>query len=200
MTSAALAQFDDNMARVATMVALHANLKRQTTAAIDVSDILRACHMMAVSAVDHYIHEIAREGMMQIFDGSRAATPAYHRFRLSMRCLTAQDTQRRSSIEADIREQHSYLSFQQPDKIADAVRLIAELKLWDEVASLMGSTAKDVKDQVVLIVDRRNKIAHEADLDPTYPNTRWPINGQDIEDTISFLKEVILAIDMLVNP
>ncbi len=117
-----------------------------------------------------------------------------------MRCLTAQDTQRRSSIEADIREQHSYLSFQQPDKIADAVRLIAELKLWDEVASLMGSTAKDVKDQVVLIVDRRNKIAHEADLDPTYPNTRWPINGQDIEDTISFLKEVILAIDMLVNP
>jgi hypothetical protein len=38
-------------------------------------------------------------------------------------------------LEAEIRENLSYESFQQPDKIADAIRLISAKKLWEEAAS-----------------------------------------------------------------
>ncbi|SCB46523.1 HEPN domain-containing protein [Rhizobium multihospitium] len=197
----ALDQFYANITRVKALVGLHNSLKKQTTAALDVSDLLRACHVMCVSAVDHYIHEVARIGMMETFDGLRAPTPAFNRFRLGMSCIVfaTSPTVSRSNIESDIREQHSYLSFQQPDKIADAIRLVTESKLWEQVAALVSSDAKSVKDRITLIVDRRNKIAHEADLDPTYPNSRWPIDTTDLEATISFVEDIILAIHLIVE-
>ena len=45
-----------------------------------------------------------------------------------------------------------------------------------------------------LVVDRRNKIAHEADVDPTYPHSRWPISQTDVDGTLSFLSETVEAI------
>jgi len=41
-----------------------------------------------------------------------------------------------------------------------------------------------------LIVDRRNQIAHEADLDPTNPGARWPINALLVDDTVDFIEKV----------
>lgn len=199
--TASLPQFEENLSRVSALIALHSVLANQTTPIIDLSDLLRACHVMAVSALDHYVHEVTRTGMMAIFDGARPSTATYWRFRLSMQCLAGADTvaATRSNVEADIRSQHSFLSFQHPDKIADALRTVTDVKLWDEVASLLGHSAKDVKDRLTLIVDRRNKIAHEADLDPTYPNTRWPIHAPDVTDTVGFLSDVVQAIDLLLG-
>ena len=93
-------------------------------------------------------------------------------------------------FEAEVRERHSFLTFQQPDKVADAIRLFSEVKLWQEVAPKMASTEQAVKDQLRLIVDRRNKIAHEADLDPSYPGTRWPIKDSDVEQSLQFLRKL----------
>lgn len=53
----------------------------------------------------------------------------------------------------------------------------------------MGTSAKDIKDRLDLIVDRRNKIAHEADIDPSYPDTRWPIDEQLVSDTVGFIEQ-----------
>ncbi|MGK7944318.1 MAG: hypothetical protein AB4058_07600 [Microcystaceae cyanobacterium] len=57
-------------------------------------------------------------------------------------------------LENEIREKLSYQSFQQPTKIADAIRLISDKRLWDEVGNLMGKPAKDIKQQLTAIVDR----------------------------------------------
>ncbi|ACB51505.1 unknown [Crocosphaera subtropica ATCC 51142] len=97
-----------------------------------------------------------------------------------------------SWLEAEIRETLSYQSFQQPDKIADAIRLISDKKLWDEVGNNMNKPAKDIKQQLTLIVDRRNKIAHEADIDPTYNiGNRWPIDEILVSETVDFIEEVV---------
>lgn len=55
--------------------------------------------------------------------------------------------------------------FQDPAKVADAIRLVSRKKLWEEVGTLLGKNDADVKSRLKLIVDRRNKIAHEADMD-----------------------------------
>ena len=72
-----------------------------------------------------------------------------------------------------------FSSFQQPDKIADAIRLFSDVKLWQQVALELAIPEQDVKARLKLIVDRRNKIAHEADVDPSFPNMRWPITESD---------------------
>ena len=59
----------------------------------------------------------------------------------------------------------------------------------------MNMPAKDIKQQLNLIIDRRNKIAHEADIDPSYPiGNRWPIDEQSVNDAIEFLEKVVESI------
>jgi hypothetical protein len=70
--------------------------------------------------------------------------------------------------------------------------------LWDEVASKMSKPAKDIKQQLTLIVDRRNKIAHEADIDPTLNiGNRWYIDESMVGDTVDFLEQVVESIHQI---
>jgi len=190
----AIGTYRDNISRVKALGGLNQALGSIVTVAIDLSDILRAQHVLAVSALDYFVHEAARTGMLEIFDGKRAPTPAYSRFRISLDSLGSGAVVSRSNLENEIRTQHSFLSFQHPDRIADALRLIVEFKLWDTVAATLGTDPQVLKDTLKLVVDRRNKIAHEADIDPTYPKARWPISAADVDGTINFLNETVEAI------
>jgi hypothetical protein len=92
-------------------------------------------------------------------------------------------------------ERLGYQSFQQPDKIADAIRLISDKKLWDEVATNLNISARDVKQQLSAIVDRRNKIAHEADIDPTFAiGGRWNIDEIMVNDAVDFIEQLVESI------
>jgi hypothetical protein len=98
-------------------------------------------------------------------------------------------------LENEIRERLGYQSFQQADKIAEAIRYISDRKLWDEVAMKMNRTAKDIKQQLNSIVDRRNKIAHEADIDPTFNiGNRWYIDEILVDDAVDFIEQLVESI------
>jgi len=97
-------------------------------------------------------------------------------------------------LDQAIRDAHSWPSFQHPDKVADAIRLISGIKLWESVAQELGSEAKQVKASLLTIVDRRNKIAHEADMDPTNPGLQWPIDGILVKDALDFVGKLVRAI------
>jgi hypothetical protein len=98
-------------------------------------------------------------------------------------------------LENEVRECLGYQSFQQPEKIADAIRLISDKKLWDDVATNLGISVSDVKQQLSAIVDRRNKIAHEADIDPTFGiGSRWNIDEMLVNDAVSFIEQVVESI------
>jgi RiboL-PSP-HEPN len=100
-----------------------------------------------------------------------------------------------SWLESEIRERLGYQSFQQADKIAEAIRYISDKKLWDEVAIQMNKSAKDIKQQLNSIVDRRNKIAHEADIDPTFNiGSRWNIDELLVGDAVDFIERLVESI------
>ena len=61
----------------------------------------------------------------------------------------------------------------------------------------MGEDAQDIKARLKLIVERRN-IAHEADIDPTFPGQHWPIRRQDAEEALAFVEKIGEAIYKLV--
>jgi len=242
----ALDQFRISIARVRDLISIHNSVKAQSTPALDLSDILRAALVLAVSALDYYVHEVVILGMLEIHRGQRSepnppgnsSQSAFSRFQVSLggarqERLIAMDIaswleneiqqsqgssflqqshtvsallpvisnsvlnrlNNTSWLEDEVRERISYQSFQQPEKIADAIRLISDKKLWEEVAQKLGRSAKEVKQQLSAIVDRRNKIAHEADIDPTYNiGSRWDIDEVLVSDAVNFVEQVVESI------
>lgn len=185
----ALQQYKENTRRARDLVGLASTLTAQTTQALDVSDIFRAALLLAVSALDHFVHEVSRKGMLEVVGGLRPATDAYYRFSVSLRTVSISQSQSGGAqwLDDEIRKKHGWLSFQDPDKIADAIRLISPKDLWHEVGIILRSPAGDVKSRLRLLVDRRNKVAHEADMDPSFPGARWPIDSVLVLDAIDFL-------------
>jgi hypothetical protein len=55
-------------------------------------------------------------------------------------------------------------------------------------------TSADVQRELDLVVDRRNKIAHEADLNPV-AQTKWPMPRVFAEEALSFLAKVARSLD-----
>lgn len=244
-------QFQISIARVRDLISIHNSVKAQSTSALDLSDILRAALVLAVSALDYYIHEVVTLGMLEIHRGQRPephpppnrSQSAFSRFHVSLggarqeRLIAMdiagwleQDLQQSQGftflqqsytvaellpvisnsisnkfnsafwLEDEIRERLGYQSFQQPDKIADAIKLISDRKLWDEVAAQLGVSAKDVKQQLSAIIDRRNKIAHEADIDPTFGiGSRWYIDEILVSDAVRFIEQVVESIHQILS-
>jgi len=242
----ALDQFRISITRVRDLIALHNSVKAQATGAPDVSDMLRAALVLAVSALDYYVHEVVTLGMLEIHRGQRSEpTPsanttqsAFSRFNVSLggarqERLAAIDIaswleteieqthgyaflqqsytvaalipaisssvvnrlNNASWLEDEIRERLGYQSFQQPKKIAEAIRYISDKNLWDEVANKISRPAKDIKQQLNSIVDRRNKIAHEADIDPTFNiGNRWNIDEVLVGNAVDFIEQIVESI------
>ncbi|OIP62110.1 MAG: hypothetical protein COT35_06640 [Nitrospirae bacterium CG08_land_8_20_14_0_20_52_24] len=188
----AIQQFRSNIERVRSLGGLYMSLTRLTTPIVDASDILRSQIVLTVSALDHYVHEITRLGMLEVFNGLRPATSSFRRFQVTIdSAMIGLGIPGDSSwFEQEIREKHSFLAFQHPDRIADAIRLFSSCELWPSVASKFGLSVHDVKIHLRLIVERRNIIAHEADLDPSYPGTYWPISHSDVENAATFIEKL----------
>lgn len=192
----AIRQFRDNLHRARELGVLSSAVASITTAAIDVSDMWRAQIVLGVSALDHLIHEMARLGMIESAAGARPKTDAFRRFQCPLEAVDLGFNGQPHEVwlgEA-VREKHSWLSFQSPDKIAEAIRLISSKRLWDEVGNELSMSVGDVKMRLDIIIDRRNKIAHEADMDPTNPGFRWPITESMAKDSLDFIERVAEAV------
>lgn len=200
----ALDGFNASLANVRHLEGIRSTIAGMTTGAVDLSDILRAQIVLVVSAMDYLVHELTLVGMMDIFDGKRPSTAHYTAYKLSASLLSLPLPAQRAALEAEIRERHSFQSFQQPTKIADAIRIFHPKPLWSDVAASLAMAEIDVKTKLSLIVERRNKIAHEADLDPSFygsasPMSRWPISPNDATAATDFVEKVGLAIHAVVK-
>ncbi|BFL62329.1 HEPN domain-containing protein [Roseomonas mucosa] len=193
---AAFNTFQTIMQRARAMHGLHGSLSKQLTSAVDLSDMLRSELVLAVSAFDFFIHEVTRLGMLECYSGRRVRTAAFEKFQVPMALLSSRSE---TALDIEIRTRHGYKSFQSPVKVAEAIRLISEIDLWQAVAAEIGVDHKEIKRQLNLIVDRRNKIAHEADVDPSYPNQLWPIDPKMVEDVFDLIERIAEKILLIVS-
>jgi hypothetical protein len=197
----AIAHFRANISYVRELASLHNALREQITSALDLSDILRSEIVMVVSALDYYIHEVVELGMIEEFSNTREHTNAFLKFGISMKGLLESSNGQNGSewLRNEIRNKIGHQSFQNPNKISDALRLISNVPIWDEIAEKFSMSPQDVKDKLDLIVDRRNKIAHEADIDPTYPSTRWAIDEKMTNEIVNFIENLVTYIHGIVS-
>jgi hypothetical protein len=188
----ALTQFNENLKRARDLGGLVSGLQSMTTNVMDFSDIWRTQIVLAVSSLDSFIHDIVRFGMILIAQGERSPTDTYSRFGIPLSAVGSaiNGVEHDTWLGETVREKLSWQSFQDPDKLAEAIRLISVVKLWDEVGRELGMLPAELKIRVRLIVQRRNKIVHEADLDPANPGFRWPIDSSMATDSIDFIENL----------
>ena len=202
--------FDDVWQRCELFVALHGYVVAQATGALQPDELLRAEWAARVSALDLYVHELVTTHLVGIFTGARPMCSGFGRFQVSadtvMRIQNAPaPTDRAAAFELEVRTRLSRVTYQAPDDIADGIRMVSPCSLWNEVALRLGASAAtvttiagDLKKKLSVIVDRRNKIVHEGDLQPTVPRIPWPISRSDLADVTMFIGSIVSAIDAIV--
>lgn len=193
-------QFEINLQSVRQLGVVYLAFVDRVTAAIKLDELLRAELVLAVSAVDCYIHDVVRIGMTKWFLSVGEGPPAFLNFGVSLgltkRVLgESSEATRLALIEEEIRRLHGYKTFQNADSISQGLALIGVQSIWDKVGVLLTSSAADVRTQLNIIIDRRNRIAHESDIDPTMGiGIKYPIDHPMVERAIAFLRQVVEAI------
>ncbi|QNL45136.1 hypothetical protein H8790_03655 [Oscillibacter hominis] len=171
---------------------------------LDSSDLLRWQWVLAVSALDKYIHDIVAAGMVEQYLNRRPTTPKFDAFQLSMNVISNISVAPVPEIEFrnEVIRKNSYLAFQEPDKIADALSFIwNESQKWLVISRNMATPIDQatLKTKLKNIVMRRNQIVHEGDcLSTNIPLVQQPISLSDTEDVIHFITELVDAIDTCV--
>lgn len=168
---------------------------------LDASDLLRWQWVLAVSALDKYIHDIVTDGMVEQYINKKPHTPKFDTFQLSMKTIINIQSAPVPEIafRNEVIRKNSYLSFQDPDKIADALSFIWNVpNKWDVISRNMATpiSSSDLKIKLKNIVVRRNQIVHEGDcLSTNIPMAQQQITASDTQDVIQFITELVDAID-----
>ena len=183
-----LTLFDNNVAQARSLSTLYINL-RDGVHIEDVynSNLLKAQLVNVVSAFDMFIHGIVKKGVIEIFNKTRKETPKFQSFAFQAKTIlklievmspgfmpSSSDEMPDVILEKELSDKLSFMSFQSPDKVTDALSLI-----WGEPHKLQvlaadmnisgcntNEKANNLKQELTIIIQRRNQIAHEGDINP----------------------------------
>lgn len=187
--------FEQNIIRVRSLGSIYNSINNETTIE-DISDILRAQYVMLVSALDHFIHEVVRLGMIETYNNQRTPTKKFKEFILTLdkNILFNKAVMEEKSdtwLNYQIRHKNGFKSFQESDKIKEALFLILEYDIWDKVIQYLDD--ENIKKKLNLIIDRRNQISHEADIDPE-DNSLREVREDDINYSIDLIEKIVNTI------
>lgn len=164
---------------------------------VDISDLLRWQWVQCISAFDKFIHDLVRVGMLEIFQGNRVPTPKYKTFQIDMQTYEDMTNNKMDAsfiFERKIILKHSFMAFQDPGKVADALSFIwDENDKWGKISNQMGMDNNDCKTYLKNIVIRRNQIVHEGDYTDRL-SKRQDIFLQDVIDIRKYILDLGKAI------
>jgi hypothetical protein len=199
--------FDEVWRRADLFATLYAYVLNNVAAVIQPDELLRAEWAMRVSALDLYVHEVVAQNLLRIFQGARPICPGYSKLQISSDTLMrihsngpglASDT----AFDLEIRTRLSRVTYQFPDDIADGVRMVSPIELWNEIAlhhgaapAVLKNEAGILKGALTQIVNRRNKIVHEGDLQPAMPRIPWPISRADVEHVKTTIECIVVGME-----
>lgn len=202
--------FEKNIQSAQELASVYKYLTETITAPMCFDDLLRAQLVNSLSALDKLIHDLIKIGVIEIFNGIRSPTPkylaeplkmkVYHELSVSNSGTNANDLLSRANIFKEaITEKLSFVSYQDPSKISEGLSYItSENFKWRVISQHLSMDEQAVKTQLKLIVNRRNSIVHEADINPQNLD-KIPIIQSDCEDSIKFILKCGEAIYLLVK-
>lgn len=205
-TTQAFARLRDNLSHARSLIEGGKKLEAQGVIDFDVSGLYRSAWVLAVAALDHWVFEEIHHRMLELIlkpDGPKPAKLKKMEIPTSLfdRAYHGGEPLR-TIFDAFLREAFRYTSFQKPDNISDGFKHVSDIKLWQAIAKQASREQgksidyKTIKDRLSAITQRRNQIAHQADIDPTTPGRRQPIEAAVVTDVITFLENLAAHILM----
>jgi hypothetical protein len=178
-----------------------------------VSELLRASVVAAISALDRYMHDLVLLHSWRLLSKpedqipnelKKIAIPVTATKR-ALRRLRENSTARPGHIvkEAIQEHLHRHYTFQKPDDILKASKMLGVSNFWQSVANEMpvSPTKQDVIMSLRKIAARRNQIVHEADLvrkTKAKEITLRDISRREAHIWIEWMTEFVNAIDRVV--
>lgn len=182
----------------------------------ELSDLLRSELVNLVSAMDRFIHEFVRIGIINSYTSKLPQTDKCKSIPIKFSTLNkVMECQSRATPPTCNEETAEYwinneikiilrsMSFQKIDKIKDALSYIWNLEhkipaIMDKMhypfpEKTSNANQKFLEKKIDLIVTRRNQIVHEADYDISV-NSKQTIDVGWLDDTILFVKEFVYSI------
>ncbi len=107
------------------------------------------------------------------------------------------------AVAEHLRDKLAGQALQHPGKIAEVLKLVTEKKVWYEAAGWINKTffqgrttfnEKSLRSRYLEITQRRNRIAHDADLIDGDLKQRRPIDEAGVTDAIDWIERIALAI------
>lgn len=194
----AYSKFEANIASASILERIYEYLSTKTLP-FEPDELLRAEFVMLVSAFDCYVHDYVRGRMVDAFNNPSSMANKTREYKVSLGVMM--DIMNESNpisqiqlLENEIKRTESKNSYQSSSSVELVLGLIGVKKIW---ITLWGQTdAESKKNQLDIIVRRRNQIAHEADIDYV-SNSKNAIALSDIIDAKNYLVEISKRIDTL---
>jgi len=215
----AFEKFSTNIQQIKALSDVYTHLVSQAAFAQNesiVADILRAQWVYAVSALDKFIHDVVRIGMIRAFTGQGQRSAKFLSFEIPLSVLlemapsessnaVIDESERLTAFTKRVNDKLKHLSFQDASKIADGLSYIWEenykwQKITQQINTDTGSSQTDtnIKSELTRIVNRRNQIVHEADLSLA-TGEKNEISTEDISIVVDFIEHLVKAIYHILN-
>ncbi|ONK12038.1 hypothetical protein [Streptomyces sp. MP131-18] len=198
--------FSRNIEYARQMVTAGHHLAPFQSPVIDIGDFYRAAWVQAVSAIDHWFHEELYRRVAEIAAQDSPDMP-HQLTRFELPLAKVEEVRRGTTTLAEAVSEHvrtkwGNASLQNPRKISEALKLVTEDDVWGKAAAEINTwshnrtafTGQKLKQRYVEITERRNKIAHDADLLDGDLKRRRPITEAEVTDAINWIERIALAI------
>ena len=177
------------------------------------SELLRSAVVATVAGLDRYIHDLVLHHAWSLLGQPEASVPTELK-KLAIPVLSTKhaleklrgDHKARPGhlIKLALQEHlHRDHTFQRPDDLAKAARMLGVSDFWAKTAKLMpGSPTKtEVIDKLRTIATRRNQIVHEADIyrkTKARKTTLRDISRATADDWCAWTRHLVVSIDTVV--
>ncbi len=202
LSTAPLAVFERNLSYARGMVNGGRALARLGTSELDPADLHRAAWTQSISAFDHWLHlEIYRRTPVIVRKVSGERPPMLAKTRLPFDMVEKvqhHGVELGEAFADHMRTEIGRTSFHQPEAIAEGVRYLVNVpqaKIWDLTAQYLTTpsdppwTRETARLRHREVLDRRNRIAHEADLDST-TGRRRSMTWQEAGDAVAWIDDL----------
>ncbi len=198
--------FEANIEYARKLIRAGESLQGLQPGALDITDLYRAAWVQAVSATDHWLHEELFRRVEELAADPDADLPAQlQRFELPLSVIEAVRRGDRTMSDAVlhyVRAKWAFASMHSPRKIAEAYKLVSDIDLWQTVAMRLNDwnqhrtnfSSQTVRKRFSTVIERRNKIAHHADLEDGDLKQRRPLTAAGANDAVDWLERVVLAV------
>lgn len=192
-----LSDFNRDLATARDLVGLGQAIGNMTNGLVDATDLYRAALVHGVAAWDRYIHGVVLDRAIQILLGNLAvgtSTKAGLPLAAVVELMNAPDPAARElAARSHFAERIGRDTYQRPDDVASALAMVGVKALWKTAFA----DAEQAKIALGVVIDRRNRIVHQCDYDPVFPDSVVPLTAVDALDALDVIKITVDAVNPL---